>query len=78
MRCYRCGGAVVMRKVRFSLETDRGLVLIDGVPAEVCVQCGEQTFSIDVVQRLEEMRDEIEAGKRILKPANDVAGAVYV
>lgn len=78
MRCYRCGGAVEGREVRFSLETDRGLVLVDGVPANVCVQCGEQTFSSAVVQRLEGMRDEIEAGKLALKPATDVGGVVYV
>lgn len=62
MRCYRCGGNAKEKSVTFSLETNRGLVMVHGVPAKVCTRCGEQSFSIDVAKQLEAKRDRINKG----------------
>lgn len=78
LRCYRCGGTVEQRRVRFHLETDKGLVLVDNVPAHVCTQCGERVFAMEVVHNLERMRDDIEHGRRKMKPASNVGEVAYV
>ncbi|NLG69770.1 MAG: YgiT-type zinc finger protein [Firmicutes bacterium] len=60
MQCYRCGVKMVPEAVTFSLPTRYGPVPVDGVPAEVCPQCGERSFDISVVEVLEGIRDGLE------------------
>ena len=51
--CLVCGGAEEPRKVQF-LTLHRGQpILIEGVPALVCTQCGEETFEALTIKRLE-------------------------
>ena len=59
-------------EVRFTLTVVDDLVIVDGVPAHVCVQCGEQTFDIDVIKRLEVIRDRVMQGD--LHPAKKPVG----
>ena len=36
-------------------EMDERFVLVEGIPATVCQQCGERTFSSDTVERTREV-----------------------
>ena len=76
MLCYRCKGGMVSQRVRFQMTTDQGLVFVEGVPARVCPQCGERIFSVDVMRRLERLRQRIQRGDVSPEPA-DVKQLVY-
>jgi len=65
MRCHECGGVLVESRVQFEIETSNyGRVIVTDVPGKVCQSCGSRLFPYRVAERLEEIRDEIECGKR--------------
>lgn len=43
------------RKVRYSLELNDRFIIVENVPARVCVETGEQFFSPQTVERLQEL-----------------------
>lgn len=45
----------VEKKVSYPVEMGGKLVLIENVPARVCVETGEQLFSPDTVERLQRL-----------------------
>jgi YgiT-type zinc finger domain-containing protein len=45
--CAACDGRTEARRVSLPLWTFRGLILIEDVPAEVCEECGEQSYDED-------------------------------
>jgi YgiT-type zinc finger domain-containing protein len=47
-KCVMCGGTVNYRKVDVERKWQNRLVIIEGVPANVCEQCGEQYYDSDV------------------------------
>jgi len=46
---------VAERLVTYAVEVDGTLVVVENVPACVCVETGEQYFSPDTVRRLQEL-----------------------
>lgn len=52
MRCSFCGSKVEKKKVTFTCEHKGKFLLVKNVPAEVCVQCGEKTYSPEVTDGL--------------------------
>ncbi len=71
MRCIFCGGKVEFRKVTFVYDYDKDYLFIENVPAEVCVQCGEKTYTPEVTE------DLIRLAKKRLKPAKTVQVPVF-
>lgn len=55
---------MVKRKVRYTLEVEDRLVIIENVPARVCLDTGEQFFSPETVEHLQGMVREQRAGPR--------------
>ena len=45
----------VERRVSYHIEVGGKLVLIENVPARVCLETGEQLFSPDTVEKLQRM-----------------------
>lgn len=45
MKCVFCGGKVGKKVVTFSYEKEGKYLLVENVPAEVCIKCGEKTYS---------------------------------
>ena len=58
-------------KVTYTLEMDGKFVIIENVPARVCVETGEQFFSPETVERLQQTIWERE------KPKTTVETPVY-
>lgn len=56
--CAFCGGDVEQRITRVIEEINDDIIIIEGVPADVCVRCGEKEFTPDTVRRLERIRKE--------------------
>ncbi len=52
--CEYCGGPIVEKRVTVHRRVKRGYVLIENVPAGVCVQCGARYFSANVLKTIEE------------------------
>lgn len=52
-KCPVCGGTEDSRRVIFTTLLRGKLLSIEQVPALVCRQCGEETFSADTVKRTE-------------------------
>ncbi len=52
MQCIFCGGKTESRLVTFIYDEDDDYFFIKNVPAEVCVECGEKTFSPKVTEAL--------------------------
>ena len=43
------------QKVTYSVEVGGKLVLVENVPARVCVETGEKLFSLDTVEKLQRL-----------------------
>jgi YgiT-type zinc finger domain-containing protein len=52
-KCPVCGGPEEITRVTFATTVSGELLSIEQVPALVCRQCGEETFSADTVKRIE-------------------------
>ena len=46
---------MVNQKVRYTLEVEGKLIIIENVPARVCLETGEQFFSPETVEHLQQM-----------------------
>ncbi len=71
MKCVSYGGKVESRKETFVYDYDGDYFFIENVPAEVCVQSGEKTYSPEVTDEL------IRLAKRKLQPAKTVQVPVF-
>ncbi len=58
---------MVERKVTYTLEQDGKFIIVENVPARVCVETGEQFFSPETVEQLQKMIREGEKPKRIIE-----------
>ena len=67
----------VEQTVRYTLEVQGRFVLIEHVPARVCVQTGERFFSPGTVERLQRIIWEEHAPSRIIEtPVFEFPGTV--
>ena len=66
MKCLLCGGLMEPQIIDVSerVEEQGKFVryFVTDVPAEVCRQCGETTYSADVVRRLEAVSKQVRKG----------------
>ena len=53
--CPVCGGELAARKVEKLLRGGNDVASV-AVSAEVCLKCGERLYSLDTVQRFEQIR----------------------
>ena len=57
MSCSRCGGEMVARTVPFCVCDASPPILIENVPAQVCLRCGGEVFSDSTIEVFERIRD---------------------
>jgi YgiT-type zinc finger domain-containing protein len=75
VKCVFCGGKVEPQKGTFVYEHDGEYVFMENVPAEVCLQCGEKTYSPEVTDHLIHLaKEKKKAVKTIQVPVFDYAG----
>ncbi len=67
MKCDICSGPMVEEEVTYRIELDDKLVVVERVPAKVCVQCGERLYSAETVERLQRTVWEQKAPSRVLE-----------
>jgi YgiT-type zinc finger domain-containing protein len=66
-RCEYCGGSVRESRVTVDCRRGKRLLIIEGVPAGVCRQCGERYYDADVVRKLERIAARRGKAKRKLQ-----------
>lgn len=57
----------VERNVKYTLEMDGKFIIIENIPARVCVETGEQFFSPETVERLQQMIWEEKRPKKVIE-----------
>ena len=55
--CFYCKGKLEHKLVNHIVDLGETIIIIKDVPAEVCTQCGETSYSNDVAKHLEEIVD---------------------
>jgi YgiT-type zinc finger domain-containing protein len=60
-RCPLCGGPKTSGTTTFSADLGSGVVVVRGVPATVCAQCGEEWIEHATAQELERKVNEARA-----------------
>ncbi|MBM4121862.1 MAG: type II toxin-antitoxin system MqsA family antitoxin [Nitrospira sp.] len=74
MACDLCGSPLKEQMVTYTIQLGDKLVVVEHVPAKVCVQCGERLYSPDTVERLQKTVWEQRAPSRVLQtPVFDFA-----
>lgn len=59
MSCFRCNGNLEKKKVNYVVDLERTIIIIKGVPAKVCEQCGEQYFDDETAENIEKIVNEL-------------------
>lgn len=77
MKCFFCKGETVETTTKFIVDLGRCVVIVKNVPAMVCQQCGEASFSNEVAQQLEKIveavKHSIMSEVAIIEYSRDVA-----
>ncbi len=67
--CEYCSGTIVEKRVTLHRRVDGNYVLIENVPAGVCMQCGTRYYAANVLKTIEEsIRGRRKAERKILVP----------
>lgn len=59
MDCFFCGGTLVETTTKFMVDIGQCVVIVKNVPAQVCQQCGEASYSNEVMKRLEKIVEAV-------------------
>lgn len=57
MPCFLCKGDMENSTTTFTASINNTIVVIKNVPCYKCKQCGEESFSFEVTERLEKIID---------------------
>jgi HTH-type transcriptional regulator / antitoxin MqsA len=74
MKCGFCGGKTIKAEVTFTYEGEGRFLIVEHVPAAVCLRCGEKTYSPGVTDELLRFaRAEDRPTRKIEVPVYDFA-----
>ncbi len=57
--CIMCKGNLVDRYTNFVADVDNCIIIVKGVPSQVCSQCGEVSYSHEVALQLEKIVNKL-------------------
>lgn len=55
MTCFMCKGTTEYRLTNFIADLGNCIIIVKGVPSQVCTQCGEVSYSNDVAEQLQKI-----------------------
>lgn len=58
MNCFMCKGNLEKKKVNYIVDLE-DTIIIKGVPAKVCTQCGEQYFDDETAENIEKIVNQL-------------------
>ncbi len=59
MNCFMCKGTLEKKKVNYIVDLGETIIIIKGVPAKVCEQCGEQYFDDKTSENIEAIVNQL-------------------
>lgn len=59
MECFKCKGKLIDKKVNYVVDLEETIIVIKGVPATVCSECGEQFFSDEAAKNIEKIVNKL-------------------
>lgn len=59
MDCFMCKGDLEEKKVNYIVDLEKTIIIIKGVPAKVCKQCGEQYFDDKTSENIEAIVNQL-------------------
>lgn len=59
MNCFYCKGETKETMTKFIVDLGRCVVIVKNVPARVCQQCGEASYSSEVARQLEKIVEAV-------------------
>lgn len=59
--CIVCKGNLVNKNTNFIADLDGCIIIVKGVPSQVCSQCGEVSYSHEVAGHLEKIVDHMKS-----------------
>lgn len=59
MKCFMCNGDLEEKKVNYVVDLEDTIIIIKGVPAKVCSQCGEQYFDDKTSENIERIVNQL-------------------
>lgn len=72
--CEHCDGEIVDRRVTVHRRVDGHYVIVEDVPAGVCLACGMRYFSASVLKSIElTVRDRLNAKREEVVPVYSLA-----
>ena len=54
-KCRTCGGTFEEEQITYPQKFGDNIAILENVPAEVCKQCGDELFHVDVVKKIEQL-----------------------
>ena len=61
MKCFTCKGDLEDKETTFLAELDKCIIIIKGVPTQVCRQCGEVSYTDQVAAELEKIVEKMKS-----------------
>ncbi len=55
MTCFMCKGTTEDRLTNFIADLGNCIIIVKGVPSQICTQCGEVSYSNDVAEQLQKI-----------------------
>lgn len=59
MECFKCKGNLIEKKINYVVNLENTIIIIKGVPAKVCKQCGEQYFDDETTENIEKIVNQL-------------------
>ncbi len=59
MNCFKCKGNLEVKNVNYMVDLEETIIIIKGVPAKVCTQCGEQYFDDETAENIEKIVEQL-------------------
>ena len=59
MNCFMCKGNLEKKKVNYVVDLEDTIIIIKGVPAKVCAQCGEQYFDDETAKKKKKIVNQL-------------------
>ena len=67
--CEYCQGSIVEKQVDLPRKNGSGFIIVENVPAGVCVECGTRYYAAEVLKSVEKAASgQVEAKRELVVP----------
>lgn len=59
MTCFKCKGNLEEKITNYFVDLENTIIIIKGVPAKVCSECGEQYFDDKTAENIDKIVEQL-------------------